>query len=54
MVSKQALEKEILSKIEEMETPGYEFPERFSKKQFIIVLVVVLVSIGILIGGAYL
>ncbi len=54
MVDKQTLENEILSKIEEMEKPDYEFPERFSKKNFIIVLICVLASMGILIGGAFL
>ena len=54
MVDKQALENEILSKIEEMEKPEYEFPERFPKKHFIAVLVSVLVSLGVLIIGAFL
>lgn len=54
MVDKQVLENEILSKIEEMEKPEYEFPERFPKKSFIAVLVCVLVSMGMLVIGAFL
>ncbi|MBR0146282.1 MAG: hypothetical protein IJM25_06435 [Eubacterium sp.] len=54
MVDKQVLENEILSKIEEMEKPEYAFPERFPKKSFIAVLVCVLVSLGMLVIGAFL
>ena len=54
MVDKQTLENEILNKIEEMEKPDYEFPERFPKKHFMAVLICVLVSTGILVIGAFL
>ncbi len=52
-MNKEELEKAIVEKIEEMESPEYEFPERFSKNQYLIVLVSVIVSASILIAGAF-
>ena len=47
-----ALEREILKKIEEMEAPGYVFPPRFSKGDYITVIACILVCAVTLFLGA--
>lgn len=47
------LTEEIESKITEMESPSYEFPSRFSKKDYIFTAVVILVCLAGVIGGAF-
>ena len=50
---KQTLEKMALEKIEEMESPGYEFPERFPRRDYILVAAGLVVSAAVLILGAF-
>ncbi len=50
--NKDALEQEILKKIEEMEAPGYIFPPRFSKGDYITVIVCILICAVTLFLGA--
>ena len=50
--SEDALEREILKKIEEMEAPGYEFPPRFNKNDYITVIVCILICAVVLFLGA--
>ena len=45
--------KEIESKINEMEEESYEFPRRFSKKDYIFTAVVILLCLGGVICGAF-
>lgn len=46
------LNEEIEKRIAEMESPGYEFPDRFSKKDYIFTVIVgVVCLIGIIIGA---
>lgn len=47
------LTEEIESKITEMESESYEFPSRFSKKDYIFTAVVILVCLAGVIGGAF-
>lgn len=47
------LTEEIESKITEMESQSYEFPERFSKKDYILTAVVILVCLLGVICGAF-
>ncbi len=47
------LTEEIESKITEMESPSYEFPTRFSKKDYIFTAVVILLCLAGVIGGAF-
>lgn len=42
----ERLTEEIESKIQEMESPSYEFPNRFSKKDYIFTAVVILVCLA--------
>ena len=49
----QLLAEEIESKISEMESESYEFPARFSKKDYIFTAVVILVCLAVVIGGAF-
>ncbi len=46
------LEKQILAKIEEMEDPKYEWPERFPRKHMVIVIVSVIACAVLLVLGA--
>ena len=50
--NEDALEQEILKKIEEMEAPGYVFPPRFSKGDYIAVAVSILICAVTLFLGA--
>ena len=50
--NEDALEQEILKKIEEMEAPGYVFPPRFSKGDYITVIVCILICAVTLFLGA--
>lgn len=47
------LTQEIESKISEMESETYEFPTRFSKKDYILTAVVILVCLVGVICGAF-
>ena len=47
------LTEEIESKITEMESPDYEFPTRFSKKDYIFTVIVILVFLAGVIAGAF-
>lgn len=49
----QLLAEEIESKISEMESESYEFPTRFSKKDYIFTVVVIFVCLAGVIGGAF-
>ncbi len=42
-----------LEKIEEMESPGYEFPERFPRGDYILVAAGLVVSAAVLLLGAF-
>ena len=50
--NEDALEQEILKKIEKMEAPGYVFPPRFSKGDYITVIVCILICAVTLFLGA--
>ena len=50
--AEDVLEQEILKKLEEMEAPGYVFPPRFTKGDYITVIVCVLFCAVTLILGA--
>ena len=50
--NEDALEQEILKKIEEMEAPGYVFPPRFSKGDYITVIICILICAVTLFLGA--
>ncbi len=47
------LTEEIESKLQEMESPYYEFPARFSKKDYIFTAVVIILCLAGVIGGAF-
>ena len=47
-----ALEQEILKKIEEMEAPGYVFPPRFTRGDYITVVACILICAVTLFRGA--
>lgn len=49
----KALHEEIEKRLEEMEKPDFEFPQRFSKRDYLITAVVAVVCLVILIIGAY-
>lgn len=49
----EKLNKEIESRICEMESSDYEFPERFGKRDHVILGIVVAVSLIMLIIGAF-
>lgn len=49
----EQLDAEIEKRIAEMESEDYEFPERFGKKDYIILAVVVVVCLVTVIAGAY-
>ena len=44
---------EIEKKISEMENESYEFPKRFSKKDYIVTVIVILICLAGVIGGAF-
>lgn len=44
---------EIELKIKEMEKDSYEFPKRFSKKDYLVTAVVILICLVGVIGGAF-
>lgn len=46
------LEVKIKEKIAEMESPSYEFPKRFGKKEYIAVAVVAAVCLALILWGA--
>ena len=46
------LEKKIEEKIAEMESPSYEFPKRFGKKEYIAVVVVAAICLTLILLGA--
>ncbi len=48
------IEEEIEKRIEELEKIDYDFPERFSKKDYIITGMVILICIVLIIMGGYL
>ena len=50
--NEDALEQEILKKIKEMEDPDYVFPPRFSKGDYITVVVCILICAVTLFLGA--
>ncbi len=47
------VDKEILNRIEEMESPDYEFPKRFSKGDYILVAAVAAICLFAVIAGAF-
>ncbi len=47
------LMEEIEAKISEMESDSYEFPTRFTKKDYIFTVVVILVCLVGVIGGVF-
>ena len=49
----EKLNKEIESRICEMESDEYEFPERFGKRDYIVLGVVAVLSLAMIILGAY-
>ena len=54
MTKEQLLEQEIESKIRQMESETYEFPKRMQKKDYIFVVLVILLCLAGIIGGAFL
>ena len=44
---------EVEKKISEMEDESYEFPKRFSKKDYIVTAIVILICLAGVIGGAF-
>ncbi len=49
----KTLEEKVMDAVNEMESPDYVFPKRFSKMDYIIVAICSVVSVAILIAGAY-
>ena len=47
------LDIEIEKRISQMESDTYEFPRRFSKKDYIFTAVIAIVCLAIVIGGAF-
>ena len=47
------IEKEILNKIEEMESNDYIFPDKFNKKDYIITITIAFVCLAGIILGAF-
>ncbi len=47
------LDIEIEKRISQMESDSYEFPRRFSKKDYIFTAVVAIICLAIVIGGAF-
>ena len=48
------LEQEIERRIAEMEKPEYEFPLRFSKRDYFFTAIIVVICLGVVIYGAFL
>lgn len=48
------VDNEIEKRLKIMEDPEYEFPERFNKKDYVIVCIVILLCLSFLIIGAFL
>lgn len=48
------MNEEIEKRIDEMESKDYEFPKRFSKKDYMIVAILVIFCLIMIIWGAYL
>lgn len=48
-----ALEQAILDKIAEMEDPGYVFPKRFSRGDYVLAIVCIVVCAVLLIAGRF-
>lgn len=48
------LDEEVEKRISEMEAPGYEFPKRFSKKDYIVTAAVILLCLAAVIAGGFL
>lgn len=44
---------EVEKKISEMEDESYEFPKRFSKKDYMVTAIVILICLAGVIGGAF-
>ena len=44
---------EVEKRISEMENESYEFPRRFSKKDYIVTAIVILICLAGVIGGAF-
>lgn len=50
----QALYNEIEQRIAQMESDDYQFPKRFSKKDYMVVVLVVIVCLVLIISGSFL
>lgn len=48
----QALYDEIEQRIVQMESEDYQFPQRFSKKDYIVVILVVMICLALILFGA--
>lgn len=44
---------EVENRIQQMENESYEFPKRFSKKDYIFTAIVILICLAGVIGGAF-
>ncbi len=53
MSEEKTLDEQILEKIEEMEDPSYVFPKRFSRGDYIVVGISVVICIAALIAGSF-
>lgn len=49
----EKIDREIEKRILEMEKSDYEFPKRFSRKDYIITVAVIIVCLAAIIAGAY-
>lgn len=45
--------REVENRIQKMENESYEFPKRFSKKDYIVTAIVIFVCLAGVIGGAF-
>lgn len=50
----QTLYHEIEQRISQMESDDYQFPQRFSKKDYIVVILVIIICLASIIAGAFL
>lgn len=48
----QELDEEVRRRLSAMEDPDYEFPHRFSKFNYFVVAIVVLLSLGLIVYGS--
>jgi len=46
--------REIEAKVEEMESAAYEFPKRFSRRDYAVALVIAGVSLALVVAGGFL